>query len=106
MNSSTERYLKGKIYPGTDSKISSVEKEGAVRVIHLKKGGQVTVSKEQLRAVMSDIMSAEQKADMLKTMRKTSKGVSVTIGGTEKGERKTYKTAAAAKAAVSRYYGK
>lgn len=103
--SSANRYLKGKIHPETGEKIKSVEKDGAIRIIHLTGGKTKTVSKQGLTKVIDEVMSAEQKAAMTKTIRKTKNGVNVTIGGHEKGERKSYKTEAAAKAALSRYYG-
>lgn len=102
------RYLKGKRYPDADgAKIVDIKAPSEKkRVIVLAGNTSVEVSKQKLKNFLIRTMAAEQKSAMLKTLRKTPNGHNITIGGHVNGERRTYKTRAAAKAAVTRHYGK
>jgi 23S rRNA pseudoU1915 N3-methylase RlmH len=103
--------MKGRLYPGgpTTSKVRNItqSKDGKMRIVHLANGESFRETKAKVLEKFQQVLSADQKAKSLRSMRKTSDGkVAVTIGGAKKGERKTFASVAAAKAAVSRHYGK
>lgn len=104
--SSSVRYLKGEKYPDDSGRrIKDVLKEGPIRTLVFTDGSKESLSKKKLNDFLQATIASNQKAAMEKTIRKTSKGYNVTIGGHEKGTRETYKTKAAAKAALTRAYG-
>lgn len=105
--SSTERYLKGKRLPGLDSKVSKIFARGPERIVVLADRTRITYDKSGLKKQMQVVMSESQKVAMSRTLRRQPDGtVRMTIGGAQKGVRKTYVSEAAARSALTRRYGK
>ena len=104
--SSTSRFLAGKVIPGEESPVKTVLKHGERRRIILENGETRIVTDAQLKKAFNDTLKQHQGMAALKTIRKSDELVSVKIGGVIRGERKQYKTIGAAKAAVTRAYGK
>jgi hypothetical protein len=100
------RYLKGKKIPSMPMTVRNIHALGDHRVVVSKDGSLKLFTKEELAGKFKTILNSRQKLAMLKTMRQTSSGVSMKIGGNKKGVVKNYKTSAGAKNALTRHYGK
>lgn len=103
--SSTERYLKGKKYPGFTSPVRSVIVSGQKRLIQLRNGKVIQKTKAQLTQDLHKVLSAEQFKQSLSTIRKQPDGsYTAKVGGLERGHRITYKTRAFAISGLRRRY--
>lgn len=104
--SSMVRFLKGKVIPGQPSAVVDIAVKGNLRLVTLKNGHILRKSKADMLEAFQTVLSAEQKLKAKKSLRVAPDGTtSATIGGTEKGSRKTYKTKAGALKAINRHYG-
>lgn len=105
MESSTVRFLKGRKVAGLDSPVKSVEVRGDRRTIITETGERRTVSKQVLTNMLHKAIGAQQLASALRSIRERPDGTAaITLGGAERGERKTYVSAAAARQAAHRYH--
>ncbi len=103
--SSTERFLQGKFVPGLPKPVQSVMKEGDTRIITDTAGNVLKISEGRLMSSFNKVLAEHQRVAALKTVRKT-KGYTATaiLGGKEKGEKQTFPSVAAAKAAINKRY--
>ena len=108
LNSRTEAFLSGKPYPGANGgKVKTVVKKGNLRIITLNNGQVIRTNKQGLMTSFHRVLTAHQAIGAKKSVRTNPDGTtSVTIGGAEKGERRTYDTLALAKSAITRAYGR
>lgn len=107
MKSSTEKYLQGKELHGFGRTVASIDTVGSKRKVTFTDGHTVTMNKATLVEALGTTMSVNQKQEMEKHRTRHRDGtVTQPIGGLLKGKVKTYKTEAAAKAALTRRYGK
>lgn len=107
--SSTTRFLSGKRLPGYSQKVTTVNKsqDGRSRIVHFENGTSIRVPKQKLVKAFNDLLTQQQRARAIQSIRVKPGGkASVTIGGAIRGERKIYGSVGAAKAAVTRAYGK
>lgn len=93
---------------GFSSPVASVSHYGAERrQIVFQDGTKKTMPKAEYTALYQETMAAKQRKKMSSTMRTRQDGtVSVRVGGTTKGKTQVYKNRSAAKAAITRRYGK
>lgn len=105
--SSSSSVVKGKLYPGTNSPIVRVTQDRGKRIVHLQNKSEIRVTKSSLREFVHGTINQEYKSKAVRSLRVRDDGsTAVTIGGAKKGERKVYATQAAAKAAITRHYGR
>jgi hypothetical protein len=99
------RYLRGKILDSISLPVKNIVVHGNQRVVISKDGSLRVFSKEDITRQFKSILARNQKELMKKTMRKTTKGVRIHVGGLVKGKIKYYKTKSNAKGALTKYYG-
>ena len=105
--SSLERYLKHKSLPQapTQAPVKAIEKFGDRRIVTFQDGTRKTYTHNDLVKQFNARLQADQAAIAMKSIRETAGGKHrVTIGGTEKGERKEYQHRGSAVNAVKRAY--
>lgn len=104
--SSSANYLVGRTLPGDKRVVKNVTKVGDKRTVVFEDNTRLTLSKAELKATVIDKLTVEQRAKAERSIRTRADGTTaVTIGGAKRGERKTFATASAAKAAITRHYG-
>lgn len=107
MESSSTRFLKGRTIAGLSQPVKTVLARGDQRTIVTEGGERLTVSKRKLTSLLHSAIGAEQLSNSLRSVRTNSDGTAaITIGGSERGTRKTYISTKAAQAAAHRYYSK
>lgn len=80
---------------------------GNERIVVLADASRLTLTKPELKRQMIAVMASTQRAAMSRTIRRQPDGtVRMTIGGAQRGVRKSYVSEAAAKQALIRRYGK
>lgn len=107
--SSMMRFLKGRQLPdaGTDAPIARVVKQGNKRIVTFGDGTRKTYTKANLVAQFNKRLQQDQAKMAVRSIRfvdEKRKSVKVTIGGKQKGERKTYSSRGHALRAVERAY--
>ena len=86
--------------------VKEILRHGEKRRIILNDGTTRVVTKQQLILAFNSQLQKEGRTAALKSIRDMGDMVSVKLGGVIKGERLRYKTIGAAKAAITRAYGK
>lgn len=105
--SGLQRYLKNKNLSFCEGRVRQILKWGdQKRIILDDKGNRVIVSKRKLLAAFNEVLKKDQKNSMAKTIVQTSDlTATMMLGGTQRGKRKSYKSVAHAKRALTRRYG-
>lgn len=105
--SSTNRLLEGRTIDGSTSPVKTVLAKGNLRTIQFENGEVRRTTKAVLTKIVAETVADEYRLKSQRSVRTRPDGsVGVTLGGPERGERKVYASKAAAKAAITRYYGK
>lgn len=79
---------------------------GDRRLIIAKSGEHLMVPKKMVQAAMHRTIMGKARQKAAASLRHGRYGTTVTLGGRIKGVRRMYRTKAAAKAAITRHYGK
>ena len=109
MISNLARYLAGQRLQGaeTTSPVKQVYKRGEFRTVEHQDGTRTTYTKRQLMNRFNSTLQTNQAKLALKSIKRMEDHTArVTLGGSQRGERKTYVSVPAAKAAVKRRYPK
>lgn len=105
--SSMTRFLKGKVIPGQPGAVVNITVKGNTRLVSLSTGEVVKKDKRTILKAFHQVLAKEQATKAKKSIRVAPDGkASVTLGGTQKGVRKTYASKANALRAIERHHGK
>lgn len=107
--SSASDILKGQpvVVKGVAGHVASITiGRGGQRVITTKEGEKVSTNTAGVAKLVRDSINAQNSEFARKSIRTVNGITRATIGGPVKGERREFKTPAAAKAAITRHYGK
>lgn len=105
--SSSARYLRGKTFPGTTLTVTDVTVNGPKRLVHLSDGSvKEFKTAAGFKKQLYDIMAKNQLATAMRGIRHTAQGVTATIGGKLRGERRIYSSKGRAVAALNKIYGR
>lgn len=104
--SSTERFLKGRILPGTDEVIASVvASQNGSRVIKTVRGVSYTFQQKDLIAIMAGVMAKSESEKAKSVISPTGNGkVMARIGGLSKGEVREYASEKNAQKAIDKHH--
>jgi len=104
--SSTERYLQGRLLPGTDEVISSViAGKGGSRVIRTTRGANYTFTQKELVTILSAVIAQAEATKAKAVISPTGTGKFVTrVGGLTKGEVREYVSPETAAKAIDKYH--
>lgn len=105
-SSSTERYLRGRVLPGTDEVIATVlAGRNGSRLVRTTRGTTYTFSQKELTTILSATMARAEAEKAKATLAPTGTGKFVTrVGGLTKGELREYATPETAAKAIDKYH--